>query len=139
MEAWCAVPLKILLFVDLPRRWIGLLSSKALQGPPRSSCSWVREGIGLVPPGPPRPPPPTASQGSPARAWPPGLIFANILNIWKGSTGKAASARLVRIFNTPGPWGLSGPGLPPWMRRRRSLVRLTRRFYRLADGNLSGA
>ena len=50
MEAWCAVPLKILLFVDLPRRWIGLLSSKALQGPPRSSCSWVREGIGLVPP-----------------------------------------------------------------------------------------
>ena len=51
--------------VDLPKSQEGGLalfpprSSKVLLGPPRSSCSWVREGIGLplVPPGPPRPPP----------------------------------------------------------------------------------
>ena len=51
--------------VDLPKNQEGGLalfpprSSKVLLGPPRSSCSWVREGIGLplVPPGPPRPPP----------------------------------------------------------------------------------
>ena len=64
-----------LLFVDLPKNQEGGCSpsfqspprsSKVLLGPPRSSCSWVREGIGLVPPGPPRPPPPSGAPGLPS-------------------------------------------------------------------------